>query len=242
MIRVNGLRKQFGAVVAVNDVTFAAPNGAVTAVLGPNGAGKTTSLRMITGLLRPTDGAVDVDGIDPHRDPVGARRRLGVLPDGAGLYGRLTALEHLQYAARLAGLSAIEARAASDRVTHVFGLGPLAKRSVTGFSQGEQRRVALARAVIHDPPNVLLDEPTGALDVLAARAVRALVRQLADRGHAVVITTHIMSEAEALSDRIVVIARGKVVAIGTPAELQRATESPTLEAAFIRLVGDEELQ
>ena len=184
MIRVNGLRKQFGAVVAVNDVTFAAPNGAVTAVLGPNGAGKTTSLRMITGLLRPTDGAVDVDGIDPHRDPVGARRRLGVLPDGAGLYGRLTALEHLQYAARLAGLSGTEARAAIDRVTQVFGLGALARRAVTGFSQGEQRRVALARAVIHDPPNVLLDEPTGALDVLAARAVRALVRQLADRGHA----------------------------------------------------------
>jgi sodium transport system ATP-binding protein len=242
VIRVNGLRKQFGAVVAVNDVTFAAPNGAVTAVLGPNGAGKTTSLRMITGLLRPTDGTVDVDGIDPQRDPVGARRRLGVLPDGAGLYGRLTAFEHLQYAARLAGLSGTEARTAIDRVTQVFSIGALAKRPVTGFSQGEQRRVALARAVIHDPPNVLLDEPTGALDVLARRAVRALVRQLADRGHAVVITTHIMSEAEALSDRIVVIARGKVAAAGTPAELQRATAAPTLEAAFIRLVGGEELQ
>jgi sodium transport system ATP-binding protein len=242
MICVKGLRKRFGSVVAVDAVTFEAANGMVTGVLGPNGAGKTTSLRMVTGLLQPNEGTVAIDGIDPQRDPVGARRRLGVLPDGAGLYGRLTTREHLEYAARLAGLAPAAARDAIGRVTETFGLGALIHRAAIGFSQGEQRRVALARAVIHDPPNVLLDEPTGALDVIAARAVRALVRRLADRGRAVVVTTHIMSEAEALCDRIVVIARGRAVAAGSADDLRQATGAATLEAAFVRLVGEEGLQ
>jgi sodium transport system ATP-binding protein len=239
MIRATQLHKQFDRVVAVDDVTFEAPNGHVTGVLGPNGAGKTTSLRLITGLLRPTRGTVHVDDIDPQADTHGARRRLGVLSDGAGLYGRLTPREHLRYAARLAGLSRVDETRAVTRVIEAFGLSRLADRPTAGFSQGEQRRVALARAVVHDPPNVLLDEPTGALDVLAARVVRTLVRQLAASGRAVVLTTHIMQEAEALCDRIVVIARGRTAAVGTPDELRRLTGCQSLESAFVRLVGQE---
>jgi sodium transport system ATP-binding protein len=239
MIRAAALHKRFGRVVAVEDVSFDAPGGMVTGVLGPNGAGKTTSLRLITGLLTPTRGDVRVDEIDPQRDAVAARRRLGVLADGAGLYSRLTPREHLRYAARLAGLPRSAEARAVDRAIEAFGLARLADRAAAGFSQGEQRRVALARAVVHDPPNVLLDEPTGALDVLAARVVRKLVRQLAGSGKAVLLTTHVMPEAEALCDRIVIISRGRTVAIGTPDELRQQTGCASLEAAFVRLVGQE---
>ena len=181
MIRVSSLHKRFGAKVAVSDVTFDAPDGQVTGVLGPNGAGKTTTLRLMTGSSADPGPRRDVDGVSPAQDAVAARRRLGVLPDGAGLYGRLTAREHLDYAARLAGLAPAAQREAVSPHIERFGLGPLAA-GPHGFSQGEQRLVALARAMIHDPQNVLLDEPTGALDVLAARAVRQLVRRLAGSG------------------------------------------------------------
>ena len=239
MIRATALHKRFGRLVAVEDVSFDAPNGQVTGVLGPNGAGKTTSLRLITGLLQPTRGQVLVDDLDPQKDTTAARRRLGVLSDGAGLYGRLTAREHLRYAARLAGLSRADETPAVHGVIEAFGLSRLADRPTAGFSQGEQRRVALARAVVHDPPNVLLDEPTGALDVLAARVVRQHVRRLAHSGRAVVMTTHIMQEAEALCDRIVLISRGRTIATGTPDELRQQTGCTSLEAAFVRLVGQE---
>jgi sodium transport system ATP-binding protein len=239
MIRATALHKRYGSVIAVDEVTFDALNGQVTGVLGPNGAGKTTSLRLITGLLRPTRGEVRVDDLDPRDDAAAARRRLGVLPDGAGLYGRLTPREHLRYAARLAGLSRAAEAVAVRHAIDAFGLSRLADRATAGFSQGEQRRVALARAIVHDPPNVLLDEPTGALDVLAARVVRKHVRQLAESGRAVIMTTHIMQEAEALCDRIVLIARGRTIATGTPDELRQRGACTSLEAAFVRLVGQE---
>ena len=241
MMRVDQLHKRFGAKVAVADVSFEAADGQVTGVLGPNGAGKTTTLRMMTGVLAPTSGRVQIDGVDPAADATAARQRLGVLPDGAGLYGRLTVREHLEYAARLAGLAPTAMREAVARAIDVFGLSPLAPRATVGFSQGEQRLVALARAMVHDPQNVLLDEPTGALDVLAARRMRALVRRLAASGRGVIVTTHIMSEAEALCDRIVVITRGRTVADGTPGALRQRTGADTLEAAFVQLVGEEGL-
>ena len=241
MMRVERLHKRFGAMVAVADVSFVAADGEVTGVLGPNGAGKTTTLRMMTGVFAPTSGSVHIDGVNPVAAPTAARQRLGVLPDGAGLYGRLTVREHLEYAARLAGLGRAAMRDAVARTIETFGLEPLATRATRGFSQGEQRLVALARAMVHDPQNVLLDEPTGALDVLASRRMRALVRQLAARGRGVIITTHIMSEAEALCDRIVVITKGRTVADGTSSELCRRTATHTLEAAFVTLVGEESL-
>jgi sodium transport system ATP-binding protein len=241
MMRVEHLQKRFGATLAVADVSFEAVDGQVTGVLGPNGAGKTTTLRMMTGVFAPTSGRVQIDGVDPAADAFAARQRLGVLPDGAGLYGRLTVREHLDYAARLAGLAPTARREAVGRAIDAFGLSPLASRATFGFSQGEQRLVALARAMVHDPQNVLLDEPTGALDVLAARRMRALVRKLAASGRSVIVTTHIMSEAEALCDRIVIITRGRHVADGTPDALRQRSGAETLEAAFVRLVGEEGL-
>jgi len=240
MIEVAGLGKRFGARLAVEDVTFRASDGQVTGLLGPNGAGKTTSLRVLAGLLRPDRGRVLVDGADVTRQPGAARRALGVLPETAGLYGRLTAREHLEYAARLHGLTGRDLDAAVDRAIDVLGMDGLASRRTAGFSQGERRKVALARALVHDPQNVLLDEPTNGLDVMSIRSVRRQVRRLADAGKCVVLSTHVMQEVAALCDRIVILARGRVVAEGTPAEILAAGRAAGLEDAFVALIGTEE--
>ena len=240
MIEVAGLGKRFGARLAVEDVTFRASDGQVTGLLGPNGAGKTTSLRVLAGLLRPDRGRVLVDGADVTRQPGAARRALGVLPETAGLYGRLTAREHLEYAARLHGLTGRDLDAAVDRAIDVLGMDGLASRRTAGFSQGERRKVALARALVHDPQNVLLDEPTNGLDVMSIRSVRRQVRRLADAGKCVVLSTHVMQEVAALCDRIVILARGRVVAEGTPAEILAAGRADGLEDAFVALIGTEE--
>ncbi len=228
MIEAKGLQKRFGSTVAVEDVSFRAPDGCVTALLGPNGAGKTTSLRILYGLLRPDAGSVEVDGA------------LGVLPDTAGLYARLTAREHLRYAARLQGLSAQEADGRANVMIERLGMREIADRPAAGFSQGERRKVALGRALIHDPRNVVLDEPTNGLDVPATRAMRRQVRELAEAGKCVLFSTHILQEVAAVCDRVVVLARGGVVAEGTPAELLQRTGRTNLEDAFVQLIGTEE--
>ncbi len=228
MIEAKGLQKRFGSTVAVEDVSFRAPDGCVTALLGPNGAGKTTSLRILYGLLRPDAGNVEVDGA------------LGVLPDTAGLYARLTAREHLRYAARLQGLSAKEADGRANVMIERLGMREIADRPAAGFSQGERRKVALGRALIHDPRNVVLDEPTNGLDVPATRAMRRQVRELAEAGKCVLFSTHILQEVAAVCDRVVVLARGRVVAEGTPAELLQRTGRTNLEDAFVQLIGTEE--
>jgi sodium transport system ATP-binding protein len=228
MIEAQGLQKRFGSKLAVEDVSFHAPDGCVTALLGPNGAGKTTSLRILYGLLRPDAGNVEVDGA------------LGVLPDTAGLYARLTAREHLRYAARLQGLSAKEADGRANVMIERLGMREIADRLAAGFSQGERRKVALGRALIHDPRNVVLDEPTNGLDVPATRAMRRQVRELAEAGKCVLFSTHILQEVAAVCDRVVVLARGRVVAEGTPAELLQRTGRTNLEDAFVQLIGTEE--
>jgi sodium transport system ATP-binding protein len=228
MIAAEGLHKRFGKTVAVDDVSFTAQDGCVTALLGPNGAGKTTSLRMLYGLLRPDGGRALVDG------------RLGVLPDASGLYGRLTAREHLQYAARLQGLSAREAKARTEELIDQLDMRGIADRRSAGFSQGERRKVALGRALIHDPRNVVLDEPTNGLDVPSTRAMRRSVRELAERGKCVLFSTHILQEVAAVCDRVVILARGRLVAEGTPAELLERTGRANLEDAFVQLIGTEE--
>jgi sodium transport system ATP-binding protein len=240
MIEVAGLGKRFGTRLAVEDVTFRASDGQITGLLGPNGAGKTTSLRVLAGLLRPDRGRALVDGADVTRQPGTARQALGVLPETAGLYGRLTAREHLEYAASLHGLSGRDRDASVDRTIEVFGMDGLASRRTAGFSQGERRKVALARALVHDPQNVLLDEPTNGLDVMSIRSVRRQVRRLADAGKCVVLSTHVMQEVAALCDRIVILARGRVVAEGTPAEILAAGRAAGLEDAFVALIGTEE--
>ncbi len=237
MIHALNLRKQFGNVVAVDDVSFSAPDGAVTGLLGPNGAGKTTSLRMVYGLLKPASGKVEIDGIDVALRPLEAQARIGVLPDISGLYTRLTAREHIRYYGNLHGLKGTELEARIDKWVDILSLQDVIERRVAGFSHGERTKVALARALVHNPQNILLDEPTNGLDVMSTRAVRELIRRLRAEGRCVVFSSHVMQEVSALCDRIVVIAHGRVAAEGTAEELLLQTGQTSLEDAFVQLAG-----
>jgi sodium transport system ATP-binding protein len=237
VIEIRGLRKSFGAVHAVRDVNFRTADGTVTGLLGPNGAGKTTTLRMLSGLMKADAGSIHVDGADVVADPIGSQRYMGLLPDSRGLYPRLTPREHIQYFGRLHGL---DDRAIAERTGSLLarlGLESLAERRVAGFSQGERTKVALARALVHQPRNIILDEPTNGLDVMSTRAMRELIRALRAEGGCVVFSSHIMQEVSALCDRIVVIAQGTVVADGTPDELRQQTGRENLEDAFVALTG-----
>ncbi|MEZ5416170.1 MAG: ATP-binding cassette domain-containing protein [Vicinamibacterales bacterium] len=237
MIAIDGLHKRFGDVHAVRGVRLSAADGTVTGLLGPNGAGKTTTLRMLSGLMRPDAGSIRVDDADVVADPVGAQRVMGQLPDSRGLYPRLTAREHIEYFARLHGLDQAATRARTEELLGRLGLQALADRRVAGFSQGERTKVALARALVHRPRNVILDEPTNGLDVMSTRAVREVIRGLREQGCCVVFSSHIMQEVSALCDRIVVIAEGTVVADGTADDLRATTGRDNLEDAFVSLVG-----
>jgi sodium transport system ATP-binding protein len=241
MIVTRGLKKRFGKVEAVRGVSFVAPDGRITGLLGPNGAGKTTTLRMISTLVRPDGGGIEIDGRDVAREPaVEVRRRLGVLPDSRGLYPRLTAREHVRYFGELHGLSGDRLEARVEGLIQRLDMRDIADRRAAGFSQGERVKVALARAIVHDPPNVILDEPTNGLDVMSTRAVRQLVLGLKEEGRCVVFSSHVMPEVGALCDEIVVIARGEIVATGTPAELCAKTGAETLEDAFVQAIGTDE--
>ena len=239
MIDVSGLRKTYGPVVAVDEVSFRAEDGCITGLLGPNGAGKTTTLRMLTGLVRPERGRALVDGIDLALDPDGAKARIGVLPDARGLYARLTARENVRYFGELQGVGRALLERRIDELFERLELGALAERRVAGFSHGERTKVAIARALVHMPANVLLDEPTNGLDVMSTRAMRALIRDLRTEGRSVLFSSHVMQEVSALCDEIVVVARGRVVAHGTPDALREAGGSSNLEDAFVELVGGE---
>ena len=240
MIEVRDLRKAFGKVQAVDGIGFAARDGAITGLLGPNGAGKTTTLRMLYTLMRPDAGSIAVDGIDALRDTLAARRHLGVLPDARGLYKRLTARENIAYFARLHGLSGAALRARVEQMVTLLEMQDIAARRTEGFSQGQRVKVALARALVHDPHNIILDEPGNGLDVMATRALREFLRRLRDEGRCVLFSSHIMQEVAALCDRIIVIARGRVVAEGSPEELRARTGAASLEDAFVSLIGSGE--
>jgi sodium transport system ATP-binding protein len=237
MIEIQGLRKCFGAVEAVRDVSFSAADGTVVGLLGPNGAGKTTTLRMLSGLLRPDAGTIRVDSADVVADPIGAQAHMGLLPDSRGLYPRLTPIEHIEYFGRLHGLEGAVLTERTKSLVARLGLGDIANRRVAGFSQGERTKVALARALVHQPRNVILDEPTNGLDVMSTRAMRELIRGLRRDGCCVLFSSHIMQEVSALCDRIVVIAQGSVVGDGTPDELRKLTGHENLEDAFVALSG-----
>ncbi len=237
MIRTEHLKKHFGSVMAVEDVSFSAADGTVTGLLGPNGAGKTTSLRMVYGLVKPDSGSIQIDGRDALTHPLEAQASLGVLPDQSGLYPRLTPREHIRYFANLQGVSGEELEGRMQSWLDLLDLKAVADRRVGGFSHGERTKVALARALIHNPQNIVLDEPTNGLDVVSTRAVREVVRRLKAERRCVVFSSHVMQEVSALCDRIVVIARGRVVAEGTPEELLASTGNTTLEDAFVTLVG-----
>jgi len=240
VIALEGVEKSFGEVRAVAGVSFRVPDGQITGLLGPNGAGKTTALRIVYGVLRADAGRALVDGVDLAARRLEAQRRLGVLPHAQGLYARLTAREHVLYFGELHGLSGDRLARRADELVRRLGMEDFADRRADGFSQGQRVKVALARALVHDPPNVVLDEPTNGLDVAATRQVRALLHELRDQGRCVLFSSHVMQEVSALCDRVVVIARGRVVAEGTPDDLRRQTGHEHLEDAFVAAIGSEE--
>ena len=247
MITAENLRKTFPGrgkdktpVVAVDDVGFIARDGEITGLLGPNGAGKTTTLRMLYTLMTPETGRVLVDGVDVAADPEQVRRSLGVLPDARGVYKRLTARENIAYFGELHGMGAQEIAARTARLAAALQMEDFLDRATEGFSQGQRTKTAIARALVHDPKNVILDEPTNGLDVMTTRGLRGFLKELRAEGRCVIFSSHIMQEVAALCDRIVIIAQGRVVAQGTPDELRAATGESNLEDAFVKLIGSEE--
>ena len=240
MIEAQDLHKSFGAVRAVQGVSFRAEDGKITGLLGPNGAGKTTTLRMLYTLLRPDQGQMRVDGVDAAADPEGVRRCIGVLPDSRGLYKRLTARENIEYFGRLQGLDESALRARADALVGELDLSDIEHRRTEGFSQGQRVKTAIARALVHNPRNLLLDEPTNGLDVMATRAMREQLRRLRAEGRCVLLSSHIMQEVAALCDHIVIIAHGRVMASGAPDELRAKAGEQNLEDAFVKLIGSEE--
>ena len=241
MIQIEGLRKHFGEVKAVDDIDFTAADGAVTGLLGPNGAGKTTTLRMLYGLMQPDGGRMLIDGADVGIDPQAAQARMGVLPDSRGLYPRLTAREHLRYFGRLQGVESAQLETRIGELLDLLDMDSIADRRTEGFSQGERVKVALGRALVHNPANVLLDEPTNGLDVMSTRAMRGLIRRMRQEGKCVLFSSHIMQEVSALCDTIVIIAAGRIAAQGTPDQLRQQTGRDNLEDAFVALTGIDEV-
>ena len=240
MIEVRDLKKSFGAIQALRGVSFRAEDGQITGLLGPNGAGKTTTLRVLYTILRPESGQAFVDGLDVRAQALAVQARVGVLPESQGLYPRLTARENIRYYGELHGLEGQGLEQRVDRLLDLLEMGDIANRRTEGFSTGERVKVAIARALVHDPHNVLLDEPTAGLDVMSTRAMRRFIRQLRDEGRCVLLSSHIMQEVAALCDRIVVVTKGIVIASGTPEELRAQTGQQDLEDAFVALIGSEE--
>lgn len=240
MIEVFDLHKSFGKVVALKGVSFKALDGQIAGLLGPNGAGKTTTLRILYTLVKPSQGDALIDGFSTVKDKLQAQRSLGALPDSQGLYPRLTARENIRYYGRLHGLSGANLEARIDELVQMLDMQPFENRRTEGFSSGQRVKVAIARAIIHNPRNILFDEPTNGLDVMSTRAMRTFIRRLRDAGHCILFSSHIMQEVAALCDQIIIISQGQVAAQGSPDELLALTGQKNLEDAFVRVIGSEE--
>jgi sodium transport system ATP-binding protein len=236
MIEIKDLRKRFGSVQALDGLGFKAKDGQVTGLIGPNGAGKTTAFRIVYGLMVADRGSAWVDGVDVAQDRMAAQRNLGVLPDVRGLYPRLTAREHIRYFGELHGGSGAELEADIDELIERLGMQDFADRRAKGFSRGQELKVALGRALVHRPHNLILDEPTNGLDVMSSRAVRDLIVEMKDQGHCILISSHIMSEVSALCDHLVIAAAGRLICEGSPAELRERAGADDLEEVFVRLL------
>jgi len=241
VIEAQRLEKHFGRVTAVREVSLRALDGRITGLLGPNGAGKSTTLRMLYTVLAPDRGDALIDGCSVVREPLAARARLGVLPHSAGIYPNLTARENILYFGALQGLKRSARRARAAELVQLLEMEEFADRRARGLSQGERVRTALARALVHSPRNLVLDEPTNGLDVMAVRALRRLLLQLRVAGHCVLFSSHVMQEVSALCDVVVVIAGGSVLACGTPEAIRAGAGGASLEEAFVRLIGGAEL-
>lgn len=239
MIVVNELRKSFGEVTAVDGVSFSAADGCITGLLGPNGAGKSTTLRILYTVLKPDSGSAMIDGADVVVDALAARRNIGTLPHGSGLYPHLTARENIAYYARLYGMDCDGIDAAVEDVIGQLGIGDFADRRTKGFSQGQRTKVALARAIVHGPQNILLDEPSNGLDVMAIRALRDVIRALKAAGKCVLFSSHVMQEVAALCDEIVIISAGKVAISDSPDGIRSRTGCEDLEDAFVAAISED---
>jgi len=233
MIEAHDLRKRFGKVDALAGASFVARDGSITGLLGPNGAGKSTTLRILATVIRPDAGHASIDGCDVTADPLGVRRRIGVLPHSAALYANLTARENIAYYAAAQGLDGSARQQAVDRTIERLDLGAIANRRARGFSQGERLRTALARALVHDPQTIILDEPTNGLDVMSTRGLREIIFNLRRQGRCVLFSSHVMQEVAALCDEIVIISGGRVAIAGTPDAIRERTGCHDLEDAFV---------
>lgn len=240
MIQVTDLSKRFGKVQAVERVSFMAPDGRITGLLGPNGAGKSTTLRMLATLLRPDSGDAMVDGQSAIKNPIEVKRRIGVLSHASGLYPQLTARENIMYFAELHGLNRPTAKARIEELSRLLELSEFLDRKAKGFSQGQRLKTALARALVHSPKNLILDEPTNGLDVMAVRNLRALLHRLREQGRCILFSSHVMQEVALLCDEVVVIAQGRVAASGTIESLRAEAGEASLEDAFVKLIGTAE--
>jgi len=237
MINVQKLTKTFQSVTALGGIDFVARDGEVTGLIGPNGAGKTTALRIIYTVMQPNGGTVHVDGFNTVDDRLNVQKRIGVLPDGRGLYPRLTAREHIRYYGRLHGLKGKALENRIEQLNTDLSMADFMDRRAKGFSKGQTRKITLARALVHEPQNLLLDEPTNGLDISSSRAVHQLIRDVRDQGRCVLFCSHIMSEVASICDRIVVISGGLIAADGTVQELMSQTGSDNLDDVFLRLTG-----
>lgn len=247
MIRAEALQKAFAKpgsswrkaemVQAVKDVSFSAADGEVTGLLGPNGAGKSTTLRILATLIRADSGTATVDGLDIQSDVLKVRQQLGFMPHNAGIYPRLSARENIQYYARLCGLDKSTAQSRVEELAEQLEMTAFLDRRATGFSQGQRTKVALARALVHKPQTIMLDEPTNGLDVMATRGLRTIIRDLADQGHCIIFSSHIMQEVAALCDRVAIIAEGTIAIEDDLDGIRRRTGHDDLEDAFVKAIG-----
>jgi sodium transport system ATP-binding protein len=236
MIEARNLVKRFGEVTAVRDLTLTAADGRITGLVGPNGAGKSTSLRMLYTVVRPDSGDAFIDGKSVMKSPRAAAAQLGVLPHSVGIYPNLTGRENILYYGALHGLTRTAARERAAELITLLEMQEWADRLARGYSHGQRLKTALGRALVHRPRNVVLDEPTNGLDVMAVRALRALLRQLREEGHCVLFSSHVMQEVNELCDEVAVIAGGMLLAAGTPAAICAQTNTATLEEAFVKLI------
>lgn len=240
MIEVRKVSKHYKAVRAVNEVSFDAQDGRITALLGPNGAGKSTTLRILATMIKPLSGSAHVGGHDVSADPMGVRKTIGVLPHNSGLYARLSGIENVRYFGRLQGMQRADVEARIEVLLEQLEMGDFAQRRTAGFSQGQKIKVALARALIHNPQHVILDEPTNGLDVMATRALREIILSLKQEGKCVLFSSHIMQEVEALCDDVIIIGKGEVRFSGTLEALRTSAGTDDLEDAFVHLAGADE--
>ncbi|MGV6851857.1 MAG: ABC transporter ATP-binding protein [bacterium] len=240
MIIVDKISKKFGNVVAIENASFSVNDGEITALLGPNGAGKTTALRCIYGLAKPDDGQVTINNIDMAKNPQAGLSHIGVLPDAKGIYNRLTAIENIAFFGRLHGMTEQQINERISWLIDILGMHEFAQRRCEGFSLGQRVKVAISRALIHNPAHLLLDEPTSGLDVSSVRALRRLLLTLREQGHSILFSSHVMQEVEMLCDRIVIIAKGHIIADGSVEKICSTANTNNLEDAFIKLTGEEE--